>query len=318
MIVKTRIVPNELMHLQSLMNRLHQNHPLFEQIQTVYMNVKSGIGGEQHFDYYLNEFKPEYPYAIVHDLRLKIDGVYVQIDSLLITPYTLFVFEVKNIAGKLTFLNEPNRFVRELEDGTTKPMNSPVEQVKRITRLLQLWLAQKNIQLPLHGVVVLAYAKELNAPIIPQVDITFAYQIPNYLHESQREKVFLTKEEVFQVATALKKAHREYMPTALCKRFNITPQNISPGVRCATCNYIGMIRKHSKWFCPKCRMTNRTSHLDTIEDWFALINDEQATNKDLRNFLQINNRHLIKRLMKIPSVQLINKGKNSYYIYLNK
>ena len=49
-------------------------------------------------------------------------------------------------------------------------------------------------------------------------------------------------------------------------------------------------------FCPKCKFTSTNSFLNAIQDYSLLISNE-AKNKELRDFLQIDSPHIMKRLM---------------------
>ena len=113
MIYKQRSMPKKLIGLNALIPRLHPSHTEMPRIKEEFRIRKAGYGGEQHFDKHLLEFKPRYPHAILHDICLKQNGVYFQMDSILITPELILIIEVKNIAGKIIVKSNPTQFIQE-------------------------------------------------------------------------------------------------------------------------------------------------------------------------------------------------------------
>ncbi|PID15772.1 hypothetical protein CSV62_16015 [Sporosarcina sp. P35] len=98
---KTRSIPKLIIGQDALLKRLPINHEKYEKVRNDLYNGKAGFGGEREFDYQLRDFIPAYPHAILHDIFLKHGHAYFQIDSVIITPSTIILFEIKNIAGRL-------------------------------------------------------------------------------------------------------------------------------------------------------------------------------------------------------------------------
>jgi hypothetical protein len=119
-------------------------------------------------------------HRIFFDLSLSTSS-YFQIDTLFLTPSFAIVFEVKNIAGSLKFIKTPPQLIRTSADGQVDGFDSPAAQVERNVELLEEWFHRRDIHLPIYGVVVLAYPKQIVelAPVktknfIPKID-SFIY-----------------------------------------------------------------------------------------------------------------------------------------------
>lgn len=313
MIYKTRKMPNKFLGLTAFNNRLKPEHELKGRIQEELAKVKAGYGGEQNFDKHLLEFIPSYPHAILHDVCLKQEGIYFQMDSLLITPTAIFIFEVKNIAGKLLFMENPDRFVRQLPTGETLSMQSPIAQLERKKYFLQKWLIEKGVQAPIKSVVVLAYTNEIQPVTIPDIHITFAYQVPNYLYSLSLAGGPLNAEIIANLARQISSNHQEYDPFPMISKWNISRADIQQGVQCLSCNYLGMRWHRKKWTCPSCGERGSDHHIAAVKDWFYLI-DNKMTNCQFRQFALIEDRHAAKRLLKNSELHLKGKQRGSYYI----
>ena len=316
LIYKNRGKPNDLLGLTGLKNRLHFNHKKMKVINDKLNRQEAGYVGELHFDKHLREFMPNYPHAILHDVYLNHGGVYFQMDSILITPASIIIFEVKNIAGKLIFMGNPDRFVRELDTDERKPMQSPIAQLDRKEHFLKEWLNKRGIQTPIQGVVVLAFENEVELLSTPKKHITFAYQVPNYLYSIPLHEGKLSRTRIKDIAMEMKRLHSDYNPFPMIKNWGLSPRDLNRGVQCQSCKYFGMQWKNQKWKCPKCKNHSMDSHLATINDWFYLI-DNKITNREFRNFALIKDQQVAKRLLKRSGLQLNGKLRTSYYVMKN-
>ena len=313
MIYKTREMPKKFLGLTALNNRLQPEHKLQGRIQEELSKVKAGYGGEQNFDKHLLEFIPAYPHAILHDVCLKQDGIFFQMDSLLITPAAIFIFEVKNIAGKLLFMEKPDRFVRQFPTGETQPMQSPVAQLERKKHFLKKWLFEKGVRIPIKCVVALAYTNEIQPLIASDIHITFAYQIPNYMYSLSLEEGPLNGETIENLAHQINNNHQEYNPFPMINSWGISRADIQPGVQCLSCNYFGMRWHRKKWNCPSCGQRGVDNHIAAAKDWFYLI-DKKMTNRQFRKFVLIEDQQVAKRLLKNSELSLKGKQKGCYYV----
>lgn len=80
----------------------------------------------KRFDAYFSMSKIDFPHLVLHDVPLK-SALPFQLDSLLITPWYVYVFEVKNMSGRLFFKQSPPQLIQTKEDGSVTGRKSPIE-----------------------------------------------------------------------------------------------------------------------------------------------------------------------------------------------
>lgn len=316
MIYKQRSIPKKLLGLSALTKRLHPSYKNFQIIEQDLRNRKAGFSGEENFDRQLLEFKPHYPHAILNGLSLKQEGIYFQIDTLLITPAFILIIEVKNFGGKLIFKSEPETLIRENDIGEKKVMKSPVAEVKRKKIFLERWLKEKGYAIHIKGLVTLAYFNELVMEGQPDMDVIFTYQTPTYLYSLSVEKPLLNAGEISNLAMKMKHAHQSYDPFPITRKMDIPHTFILPGVFCPSCGFRGMLWNRKKWHCQKCGHRGSDCHTETLADWEKLMGN-RITNREFREFTGLTDRNVALRLLTKSKLKMIGNRKAAFYI-INK
>ncbi|MBE1555667.1 nuclease-related domain-containing protein [Sporosarcina limicola] len=306
-------MPKKITGYYALIRRLHPRHEKSSRIIEDYKNRKAGFGGEKHFDKQMLEFRPPYPHAILHDVCLKHDGIYFQMDSILITPESINIFEVKNIAGKIIVTADPTQFIKVLPSGERKVIKNPIIELDRKKFHLTNWLKQRNIDMPIIGMVVFAYYNELSVEVIPETEIMFAYEVPSYLRKLVIKNKNLDKHKIRKLAIELKNNHLEYNPFPMIKNLDIAQIDILSGVICNVCGHYNMLWVKKKWNCPRCGHTETRWQTDILSDWLCLI-DNKISNQQFRSFALLPNQQVAKRLLNHPNLSPKGKGRGSYYV----
>ena len=317
MIYKQRSKPKKLIGLNALIPRLHPSHPEIQKIKDEFWNRKAGFGGEQHLDKHLAEFKPPYPHAILHDICLKQNGIYFQMDSLIITPAFILIIEAKNLAGKIIVKSNPTQFIQESPTGERKVLQNPISELERKQLFLNHWLKQRKIDIPINGIVAFAFSNELNFEHIPETKIVFNYELPTYLYSLPVNNEIISKDAIRKLAIEMKNNHQEYNPFPLSKLMHIPLTDILPGVICPECVTRGMHWKNRKWSCFSCNHSGSNYHTAALEDWTCLIND-RITNREFRDFILLNDPSVTKRFLAQSGLIHKGKGKGSFYIMNEK
>lgn len=108
--------------------------------------LRSGQAGERDAAHYINSYWGDGENsAVIHDLRLDIDGQVAQIDHLIISrAFTFYLLETKNFAGNLS-INEYGEFSVSYDSGKTFGIESPIEQSRRHELVLRKALDQLGI-----------------------------------------------------------------------------------------------------------------------------------------------------------------------------
>ncbi|WP_019241417.1 MULTISPECIES: nuclease-related domain-containing protein [Bacillus] len=155
MIVKEREVPLVIQQLQALIPRLSPNHPKRSLIKEHFLILQAGYKGETSIDYYL-ESLPQKEYYILHDVRLRQNDQYFQMDTLIINERFLLILEVKNIQGNLHFDQNFHQLIRTFE-GVENAFPDPILQINRHKQLLTYWLQSKKLPLlPIIPLVIIS------------------------------------------------------------------------------------------------------------------------------------------------------------------
>lgn len=311
MIYKTRDIPALLIGQHALLKRLSPSHEKYEKIAADYYNRKAGYGGEKEFDYQLKDFHPSYPYAILHDLLLKQDHTYFQIDSLLITPSAIVLFEIKNIAGKLHIKQNPTQFIRETAGGERTVLKSPIEEMERKKYYFSAWLKQRGIDAPLLDFIVLAYQNELIIENTVPDRIAFSYEIPNRLRKLEMASIF-SADQITQLANELKRAHCIFNHFPLTEKYTIPANELNRGVSCSICKKLTMTRTGKSWRCRVCGYQDLHAHIITLQEWFC-IQGTSLSNRQFRHFSNLGCRHIAKRLLATPFTRMTGRKRTAVY-----
>ena len=306
-------MPNKLRGLLAIERRLSVDHKEYQSIKQEIYNRNAGFGGEQHFDQKMTEFQPSYPHAFLQGICLKQNGVFFEMDSILITPAFIVIFEAKNIGDKLILSSNPTQFIKVSSDGTRKGMTSPVAELERKEFHLKEWLSNRGIHIPIIKVAAFAYSNELTVTNVEDTKIAFAYEIPAYLRTLSVNKSILNKTEIGNLAKEMTVHHDDYNPYPMASSMKITPAEIQPGVICPKCSLIGMQWAVQKWNCSRCKHTGITEHKEMVKDWFMLIN-AKMTNRQFRYFSKMPNRNVARRLLANSNLEMKGERRSSYYI----
>ncbi|WP_252501927.1 nuclease-related domain-containing protein [Sporosarcina sp. Marseille-Q4943] len=311
MLMKKRSEPLSLLGLQSLIARLPSNHKQYAIVEED-LRRKAGYGGELNFDKHINEFRPSYPFSIIHDLCLLYNGIYFQMDTVLIQPDKIIIFEIKNLGGKLTVKANPTQFIQELK-GERKIIQSPITELERKTIFLDRWLRERGINIPIKGMIGLAYTNELLIEEETNTDILFTHEIPIRLYNMEITEEMLSRNKISNIARDLVEAHQEYNPFPLTETLNIAKKDITPGVICPECKLNGMKWSMKKWHCPSCFYSAGDCHLPLIDDWFYLM-DSYITNRQFRYFSGVEHQPIAKRLLKKSGLVMKGHRRTAFYI----
>lgn len=307
MLYKPRKQPQIIVGLKSLLKRLHHQHPVYPIAAEHLRRNEAGFSGEQFFDKKIRDFKPDIPYALIHDLCLNVDGIFFQIDSLLITPDTITIFEVKNFAGKLTIKSEPTQFIL----GNTV-ISNPITEVERKEILLNKWLQTRDIALPIRGMVALAFNNELQISEPLSHIVLPAQEIPIFLYRLEIKQHVISVKSIQTLANMLVDAHIPYNPFPLIQHYDFTLNDLKTGIFCPSCTQLGMIRARRSWACLQCNYDDRNAHLATLADWFMLIGPN-ITNQQFRIFANLQRSGTSKRLLQRAYLEQIGHTKNTSY-----
>lgn len=260
----------------------------------------AGYRGEQSLDYPLS-YLPNEEFFIIHNLRLFDGAHYFQIDFLILCPRFFVIFEVKNIAGKLTFDTELLQLIRELNQ-TTDVFDDPISQAENLNAQLFEWLeARCGISaMPIVDRVVIASHAQLQVTDLKNHRIRKIVRRSNLKSaliklNQQHSKECLDAKLVEEIAKTLLAQHQPSIINIFSSS-PAEPNDIIRGVQCPDCGILPMNRDNRIWHCASCGHVSKTAHLAALRDYF-LIFGPAITNKQCRDFLMLDSATIAKRLL---------------------
>lgn len=143
MAFKEREKPFRLLVMESLAHRMDLSRDDYNK----YMSWVKGYNGEVEFDSMLAELKCEN--LMLNDLFLDVRGKRFQIDTLLVTAKTLYLYEVKNFEGEYYYENGKMYFGR-----TKKEVFDPLYQINHAESALRQLLDQMGYNLSIKKYLV--------------------------------------------------------------------------------------------------------------------------------------------------------------------
>src|SRR5690625_4018575 len=301
MILRFRPKPLPLKKYERLIPRLRPDFPGIRKIQTAADNRMKGYIGERNTDYHTSLLASQY--SILHDVGLATQGKTVQIDTLIITPHTIFLIESKNYEGVITLDTALKQLIRD--DGRKeKGYRYPITQVELQKVKLQLWLRQHNLDhIPIFPLVAISDPATVIKVIGDQEAIAktvfHAEYIPKHILDTEK-RLEGDKLNHHKIANIILKECTEYDKDILAEH-GIKAADITPGVVCPDCNILGLQRMYGAWWCKRCGKKFRHAHEQAIEDYILLVNPF-ITNDACSRWLQLNSRHTTKRLLQRSSL----------------
>ncbi|MDY0404641.1 nuclease-related domain-containing protein [Virgibacillus sp. 179-BFC.A HS] len=316
-IIKKREYPLNLEKLQTMRNRLSALNSKTHEIEEEMRLVLAGFRGEQSIDYFLH-FVTDDCLLYFHNLRIPWkNGLYFQIDTLILCPYFIAILEVKNISGKLFFDQLAEQLIRTI-DGREEGFSYPVTQVNR--QVYQLRMLLQQIGLPHIPIVPFVVVSNSSTIITTNPDkndlfgqVTHASNLPDKLNKlaSQFTRPRFTKEQLNQLSTYFLQNHQP-LNSKYLEKFSLAPTEFLPGVVCEQCCRPTMIRTNGFWKCTQCRSKNRYAHIQALIDYYFLFGPA-ITNSQFRTFLCIRSTSLTSKLLGELNLSFTGTFKNRRY-----
>lgn len=165
---------------ENLLNRFTVDN--LEFVEMKWKAILAGDAGEMR----LRRLFDNYCIAknVLFDISLHAVGKF-QIDCLVVTDRFLLVLESKNITGELSFEENPTRLVR-VREGIATTFESPEVQLERNMHLLQQWLIQHDIKIPVIGAIAWttsSYPLIIKSP--KRQPLLFLSMIPTFYAQQQ-------------------------------------------------------------------------------------------------------------------------------------
>ncbi|QPC47848.1 nuclease-related domain-containing protein [Mangrovibacillus cuniculi] len=274
MILKKRVESEELVIHNYLCNRI--NFSLTDTQR--HQRLKDGYHGELLFDSFTSKITCEH--VIIQDLLLSWNNTLFQIDTLLVLPSLLYVYEVKNFKEDYIYGDKHLIKLPHFE------VQNPLHQVQKSETLLQ------------HLVKSMGHRPVVNSKVVFVNPSFFMYQTPQslpFLFNSQLKKHIqsissstssLTPKDN-QLVNSIMDTHIPKYPNPTIPKYSF--ESINKGARCIKCGSIDTLFNGKSVVCTSCggKMNLEKTILKNAEEFTILFPNIDLTTVNLQRFCRI-------------------------------
>ena len=271
---KTRTEPVELLILSSLNKR----KDMTELDKKHYLNLKKGYDGEVMFDTNTRNFRCEC--LILNDLLFKLNSTLFQIDTLIITSESIYIYEIKNFEGD--FYYEKDKLIMK----PNFEVINPIDQLSRCESLLRQLLQKLGFHFSIEASVVFInpeftlYQSPLNKPFI------FFTQLNRYLRNFNSIPSKLNAQHK-RLADQLMSLHIKDAPYKQIPPFCY--EELRKGITCKKCNSYSLLVKKYKCICCDCGHVEdkEASVLRSIDELKLLFPETKITTNIIHDWCKV-------------------------------
>ncbi|WP_428910232.1 nuclease-related domain-containing protein [Niallia sp. Krafla_26] len=263
-----------------------------------YFNLKKGYEGELMFDSLTEKLQCEC--LILNDLLLKLNSTLFQIDTIIIIPEMIYLFEVKNFEGDYLFENE--RLYKKPKSEITNPLTQLSRGESLFRQLLQS--LGHNIHVEASLVFInpefTLYQAPQNKPIILPTQVNRCLRKINSNSSTLKDRHRILADKLISL----------YIPDSPFKQIpNYNFDHLHKGIGCGKCNSLSNIVINTKCVCQACGyeeiveyavmrlvkeaqllFPNQAITTNTIHSWCKIIDSKKRIRLILdKNFKSVGN-----------------------------
>ncbi|MBP1940741.1 hypothetical protein J2Z26_000460 [Bacillus luteolus] len=298
LILKQRVESKELRTFRALNARMS----LLEKERNYCLNLEKGFVGELDFDLLVSQLSNE-KYLALNDLIYDINSKVFQIDSLLISNNTVYLFEVKNYEGD--FYIEKDRWysVSDTE------IQNPILQLQRAETLILRLLKEIGFSGIVRPFLIFINPEFhlYNAPRNPQ--IIFPSQLNRFVNELSFKMSGVTSHDR-KISKHLLSLHLKESPYSRIPKY--TYEQLNKGIYCPCCHTFFT----ESLVCSQCGYIEEYSGaiFRSIIEFNLLFPEERITTKAIWEWCgQVFPKKSIRNTL-LSKFKMIGYGKSSYFI----
>lgn len=295
LIVLEREISNKMILLELLMRRLDEEDIDYEYFRNQYISIKYGYEGEKRADREWEEIVIPSTYYLFHNFETENEVNHShQIDTIFANQSFILLLEIKNIGGRIDFDQKKHQFVRTRLDGTEDGFSNPIDQVERHVRFFKRTLTKWDIPLPIEYAIILTQPSTVIGDIPNNVSIFHVSGLQTYVYN-----LFAKYKKNLISTHSLEKLKKNLLAIRKRKKWEpkIDKNKLRKGVLCKACNYKFVMKfEHGNFICPMCKVKNKDAFYEALFDYRHLYS-EWITNCNLRDYLNIDSRFAVKRLI---------------------
>ena len=298
------IKPRAKSQLLIVMEVLHGRMQLPEQEKQYYLVLKKGYEGERLNDLWIEKLVEER--LVLHNLLYEVNNSQFQIDTLMLTQDTLYVFDVKNYEGDYSY--KDNGFY----NSSGKEVKNPLHQSKRCETLLRQMLQTLGFNIPIESYLIFInpgfhlYHAPADKTIVYPTQLKRFYQNLNTksskLHERHKKLAQKLLSENIQESIYSKLPSYEYV-------------QLQKGISCCSCQSLRTSLVKKQVLCHDCGFTEafEAAVMRSIGEFRMLFPERQVTTNRVWEWCGgIGSKKVIRVVLR-GNYRFVEKGKYSYY-----
>ncbi|WP_096153498.1 MULTISPECIES: nuclease-related domain-containing protein [Bacillus] len=316
MIIKYRNKPLKIQTYEAFLTRLSQNHYKRHLIESDFGKYNAGFQGEKATDYQLQYICPS-TFNIIQNLRLKVDGITSQNDSVVYSKKQFNIIEAKNYSGEVIF--DEAQVIKINNNGKKESYTNPIWQVQRQEHMLRKWLNYNNFpSIPINSFVVITNPTTIfdvtKLPPNLAKKVIGIDALPWKIQELD-EKIKYTKYNTEQFNLVGEKLVQDHKPEKIdiLSKYGVNKDEIILGAKCPKCNALPLELKNNKWKCiNNCKVKTKDIVQHSLIDYSLLISSS-FSNSEFREFFNLPSQIRAKNILK--NINLIQTGKCKHTRY---
>lgn len=234
------------------------------------VSMEKGYEGEKRFDSLL-EKSVQAEVLVLNDLLLSISDQSVQIDSLVITPETAYLYEIKNYRGDYQMKD------RQLLTLSGKEIGNPLTQLTRTTSLLRQLFHQWQTDLTVEGAVIYVNPTFTLYHASPKDPLILPNQIQAHFSKLDSQRVALNRNHRYLAERLLSKHRTDANFHQLIPDYDY--QSLKKGITCVVCGSFDMEFTQRMGTCKSChsKRTKEETVVQNIEEFRLLFPELKIT-----------------------------------------
>ncbi|MGP4072286.1 NERD domain-containing protein [Piscibacillus sp. B03] len=301
----------KLLKLLAINRQIIPGHKVLTVLEEQIARYSSGYYGEVSIDYHLKYILENLPK--LSNIRLKLNGIYFEIDTILFCEKFILLLQVKNVVGRISVDHHVGQMVQNYK-GELTSYQDPILQVEKHARLLSNWLRQKGITVPIETLVVFTNKnaiiehdhQQLDQRVISGYKLSHAYYQLENMYKNQPS--ITNRMQIFQ---ELQRNNQIY-DMNLLEELELSENDLAPGAVCPNCFRKRMIYYRSNFTCEYCHTQNTNTLQEVLKDYYLIFGSEISSDT-LSQWLNVDST-TASRLLKNQGFQ--SKGGKRYRSYL--
>ncbi|MBT2687619.1 NERD domain-containing protein [Bacillus sp. ISL-47] len=302
MIIKPRFESEELKVLRYLYRRLE----LSAKDENHYLNLEKGTAGELQFDRMLENLPDDWIH--LNDLLLENNNTMFQIDAVLISSNTIYIFEVKNYEGDYYIENE-----RWYSLTSKAEIKSPLLQLQRSETLLRGILKELGFNIPIKPNLVFVNPGFQLYQAPKNLSAIFPAQLNRFI-EKLKDTPAATKARNMRFAEQLISRCLKENPYLRIPEY--TYEQLEKGIPCLSCSSFLAPFRQGTLICKECGSKEEleSAVLRSVDEFRTLFPERKVTSNDIYEWCSIiSSTKVIQRILS-RNYEIRGHGKYSFYV----